>query len=281
MRLIRYFILIAFLTGSSCTSTDQRTVESLSNTPITPGSKAIQITVGSSEPNLLNKTIISWGIENNQGQFISSDIAQFDRSGGTLVGEILRPKEISEIVVSLAVDYRDDRIPDNEFSFKCIAPTQGLNVIFPVSSSFRKTTFYLIYTPSNDRSNHILIDWRYQDDEDNATPINVTGNMRVDSETLLKGKGVIPLDIVFPVPILRRNSGFLSYRISGSLSGVAIGPSDTTGRVQGYSPLITLDIRNPEKVKSSVGPRAPSEATLDRSEEELRRFCREVATRSP
>jgi hypothetical protein len=274
------------LSVSGCANGDTSSPTSASRSKpptgdITPGAKGIQIAIGASPSKAINKTSLSWGIQDNRGRFVIAQATQFDNLGGTMRGEISNPNDVSTILVSLAVDYGNEDLPDTTFQFKCALDVNGFNKIFPVTSSIGKTSFLLFYPPAMHQGDRLVLQWAYRDDEDNGTPISADGTKIIDIASLDRAGGRLENDAVYPTPILRPNSGMFSWSISGTVKGQALKGKGLNGRVLRPPSTITLIIDNSGGVNTVNSPPPPGEDIVGQPTSLVRDSCREMPPRGP
>ncbi len=255
-----------------------------SNAPtggITPGAKGITILIGGSPSKAINKTSLSWGIQDNNGRFVLAQAAQFDNLGGTMRGEINNRDNASAVLVSLAVDYGNEDLPDTTFQFKCALDVNGFNKIFPVTSSIGKTSFLVFYPPAMHQSDRLVLQWSYRDDEDSGTPINVDGTQIIDIASLDRAGGRLAKDAIYPTPILRPNTGMFSWSISGTVKGQSFKGKGLNGRVLRPPSTITLIINSSGDVTAVNSSPPPGEDIVGQPTSKVRDSCREMPPRGP
>jgi hypothetical protein len=232
--------------------------------PLVPGAKAVMITVSGSPKELITRSTVTWGFNDDQGKYRLGGRALFGSEGGTLAGEIPRDFFPAKIEVSYVVDYVDPMFTDIRSTYQCPVKTSGVNSILPVTSNLARIKIGFRTPKELAQDDYLLFQWRYDSKDTKQVELEQRGSIWLPYETLKNTRILIERELTFPLRDF--NDGTVKWSLTGSINGKAIEEVEGKGQIKPNIGLFVFDLTESGKMKTIMSNPLPSESIIGSSD---------------
>lgn len=182
---------------------------------LSPGARPVVLQVSKATPQLVARSVVTWGYNDTAGRFITAGSGTFDHRGGVLTGEIKADTPVDAVQMVLAVDYANPQLSDLTWRLQEPVTSAGVNHIFDVTSA-RLHTLVLLDIPlcGIDEQDYLFFAWRFQ--SGGASSYLHSGVLRLQYADLQRARGLL-IRRQFDLPLRQHGEGQLQWSITGTL----------------------------------------------------------------
>jgi hypothetical protein len=207
--------LLAIVLNSS------KETQSQQNVGLTPGAKPVLLSVSTAPPELIKKTAITWGYDDEKERYKFGGKAVYDNDGGVLSSEIQRDYFPKTIRAKISIDYTDPNLLDVEIPYELPVEISGVNKIFSVPSLISANTIYLNIQPKVQKKDYLVFAWSYESENKEQPILTQRGSLWLGHSKLVKIQRDSLLEKI-RIPHREGNDGEIKWVLSGILNSKRI-----------------------------------------------------------
>lgn len=258
--LLHFMILVILSLIFGCNNDNTR-IPKDSISPLVPGSKAVMISVSGAPKDLITRSTVTWGFNDNQGKFRLGGRALFEAEGGTLAGEIPREFFPEAIEVSYVIDYTNPMFTDVRSIYECPVRTSGVVSILSPASIFAKIKIGFRLPTTLNQNDHLSFLWHYSSEDTKQPEVEQQGSIWLPYYTLKRELGALTeREITFPLRNFR--DGTVMWSLTGLINDKNIEEIEGKGQIKPYLGLLLISIGENGNITTIKSNPLPSEAVI-------------------